>query len=99
MPTKVRRTIRWLRRHYPTRTPVIVKAVKNQPGLHGVCEIGDGRALIKLTLSSEQMMRETLIEEWCHVLRTDCPLPVGDDHDALFWAILGQVTKHWRGEI
>lgn len=68
------------------------------PGLHGQCLIGDGRALIRLTEASEQMMKETLLEEWCHVLRHDTPVQCNDDHDSIFWAILGQVTKHWRGE-
>lgn len=43
-------------------------------------------------------MADTLLEEYCHVLRHDCPLPVTDEHDSLFWAILGEVTKQWRGE-
>jgi hypothetical protein len=43
-------------------------------------------------------MAETLIEEYCHLLRHDTPVPIEDDHDAIFWAILGSVTKHWRGE-
>jgi hypothetical protein len=98
MPMTLHKTIRWLRRHYPTRTPVIVRVVKSQPGLCGVALIGEGRALIRLTAASDQMMQETLLEEWCHVLRHDCPLPVDDDHDALFWAIMGAVTKRWRGE-
>lgn len=60
--------------------------------------IGGRRALIRLTAASETMMKETLLEEWAHVLRHECPLPVDDEHDALFWTILGQVTKQWRGE-
>jgi hypothetical protein len=44
------------------------------------------------------MMADTLLEEYCHVLRNDCPIPVEDDHDPLFWAILGAVTNAWRGE-
>lgn len=43
-------------------------------------------------------MKETLIEEWCHVLRNDTPVACTDDHDAIFWAIYGHVCKHWRGE-
>lgn len=94
---KLRSLIRWLRRHYPTRTPVIVR-VGNVPGAHGICAIGDNRALIRLTQGHEQMMKETLLEEWAHVLRHDTPVPCVDDHDAIFWAILGTVTKKWRGE-
>lgn len=94
---KLKALIRWLRKHYPTKTPVIVR-VANVPGSHGVCLIGDGRALIRLTPGSDQMMKETLLEEWCHVLRHDTPVRCVDDHDAAFWAILGTVSMHWRGE-
>ena len=66
--------------------------------MHGVCLIGDGRALIRLASATEQMMKETLLEEYCHVLRHDTPVECTDDHDAIFWAILGEVTKRWRGE-
>jgi hypothetical protein len=90
--------LRWLRRHYPARTPIVVRVVKRQPGLHGLCILGEGRALIRITAASESMMLDTLLEEYCHVLRHDCPLPAKEDHDALFWAILGEVTTTWRGE-
>lgn len=63
-----------------------------------MCLIGDGRALIKISASTDAMMCETLIEEYCHLLRHDTPIPIADDHDAIFWAIMGHVTKHWRGE-
>lgn len=98
MPIKLQKMIRWLRRHFPTTTPVIVRLVPSIPGAHGICLIGDGRALIRLSHSSEQMMKETLIEEWAHVLRHETPVPSDDDHDAIFWAIYGAVCKKWRGE-
>ena len=98
MPIKLRRMVRWLRRHYPPRMPTIVRTVERIPGSHGLCLIGDGRALIRIAASTDPMMMETLIEEWCHVLRTDTPVACTDDHDAIFWAIYGHVTKHWRGE-
>lgn len=103
MPTNAQLTprlkalVRWLRQHFPARTPVIVR-VGNVPGAHGICEIGGDRALIRLTAGHEQMMKETLLEEWAHVLRHDTPVPCDDDHDAIFWAILGAVTKKWRDE-
>jgi hypothetical protein len=44
-------------------------------------------------------MIDTLIEEYAHHLRNETPLPWDHDaHDAIFWAILGHITKHWRGE-
>lgn len=94
---KLKATLRWLRKHYRTATPIIVRVVKSQPGLHGLCLIGDGRALIRITSDSEQVMVDVLLEEYCHVLRSECPVPVEDDHDSIFWALLGQVTMHWRG--
>lgn len=70
----------------------------SEADLHGECLIGEGRALIRIAPSADQLMCETLIEEYCHLLRHDTPVPIADDHDAIFWAILGHVTKHWRGE-
>jgi hypothetical protein len=98
MRTKLPQMIRWLRRHFPTKTPTIVKVVAEIPGAHGICLVGEGRALIRLARSTEPLMKETLIEEWCHVLRHDTPVPCEDDHDQIFWAIYGHVTKAWRGE-
>lgn len=98
MPIKLQRMIRWLRRTYPTKTPVIVRVVNNIPGALGICLIGDGRALIRIALGSEQLMNETLLEEWAHVLRHDTPVECVDDHDAIFWAIYGAICKKWRGE-
>jgi len=95
---RLRRLLRWLRKHYPPRTPTVVRVVAAQPGLHGLCLIGEGRALIRITSSQESSMADTLIEEWCHVLRWDCPVLEQGDHDSIFWAITGQVTVHWRGE-
>lgn len=76
---------------------MIVRVV-SVPGAHGICLICDGRALIRLTPGPEQLMKETLLEEWCHVLRHDTPVHCTDDHDAVFWAILGMVSMKWRGE-
>lgn len=98
MPTKLRRMIRWLKRHYPVTRPVIVRVVPSIPGAHGICLLSEDRALIRLTASSEALMTETLLEEWCHVLRHETPVRVDDEHDGIFWAIYGTVTKSWRGE-
>lgn len=94
----LRRAVRWLRKHYPTRRRTTVKLLEKQPGLHGLCTVSRGRALITITLDTETVMLESLLEEWCHVLRFDSPLPCDDHHDALFWAILGTVTNKWRGQ-
>jgi len=59
---------------------------------------GEKRALIRLTADSDALMTDTLLEEYSHVLRHECPLPIEDEHDAMFWAILAAVTKKWRGE-
>ena len=90
----------WLRRKFPSKKPVIVRVVANQPGLHGIILWNEERALIRITRSTDQMMAETLLEEWAHLLREQCPIPCeeGGDHDALFWAILARITKEWRGE-
>lgn len=77
---------------------MVVRVSNKMPGLHGICLIGDGRALIRIAKASDQMMRETLLEEYCHVLRNDCPIPIEDDHDSIFWAVLGEVTNKWRGQ-
>lgn len=74
-----------------------VRVVQTQPELHGLCLVHDGRALIRISPDTDEVMIESLIEEWCHVLRHGCPLPITADHDALFWAIMGCVTMAWRG--
>jgi hypothetical protein len=76
---------------------VVVRVVVSQPGLHGLCILGDDNALIRLTVSDEQLMIDTLLEEWCHVLRHDTPVTIENEHDAIFWAILGTVTMSFRG--
>jgi hypothetical protein len=104
MPTKrqlsrkLRSAVAWLRRHFPTRTPSTVRVSSQHPDLHGLCLVSNGRAIIRLTPDTETVMIESLIEEHCHVLRHDCPVPIEDEHDALFWAIMAVVTKKWRDE-
>jgi len=96
----LRKTSGWLRRHFPTRTPVRVTIVPNLPGMHGLCHVTAEKATIKISRASEHMMAETLLEEWAHVLRHECPVPYDgdDDHDAVFWSILARITKEYRGE-
>jgi hypothetical protein len=100
MPTQLRRVVRWLRRKFPTNRQVVVRVARHQPGLHGICLLDEERALIRITQGDAQLMSETLLEEWAHVLREDCPVTTiqGDEHDALFWAILARVTHEYRNE-
>jgi len=104
MPTNVpltpilRQAVRWLKKEFPTKMPVTVKLLDKQPGLHGLCKVQRGRATITITLDTDTVMLESLLEEWVHVLRFNCPVPCEDVHDGIFWAILGIVTKKWRGE-
>lgn len=100
MPLMLRKVSRWLRRHFPTRTPVRVRVVASLPGMHGLCHVTGEKANIQISKASEHMMSETLLEEWAHVLRHECPVPYdGDDvHDAVFWSILARITKEYRGE-
>ena len=95
---KMRQAVRWLRKNFPTRAKVTVRLLEDQPGLHGLCQLRRGKALLSITVDSETVMLESLLEEWVHVLRFECPVPCEDDHDSVFWAILGLVTKQWRGE-
>lgn len=81
--------------------PVLVKVIpsKSQPDVHGICLLGDNRALIRISVAEEQVMIDTLLEEWAHVLREESPIPYGEDaHDQLFWAILAAITMAYRGE-
>lgn len=80
---------------------VLIKVVdpESQPDLHGVCILGQGRALIRISRAEETMMIDTLLEEWAHVLREESPIPYGEDaHDQMFWALLAAITKQFRGE-
>lgn len=97
LSTKLKKVVRWLRKTYPARRPVVVRVVARQDGLHGLCLIDEERALIRLTEQDEQLMIDTLMEEWVHVLRHDTPVTVEAEHDAIFWAILGTVTMSFRG--
>lgn len=67
----------------------------SHPDLHGLCVIENDRAVIRITSDSEQVMEESLMHEWCHVLRNECPVPWQSDHDSLYWAIYGQVSEQW----
>lgn len=99
MPTKMRSMIRWLRRHFPVRTPVVVRVARRMPEHNGYCLFYGDRALIRIAAATEQVMEDTLLEEWSHLVRYEVGVPVedNDEHDAIFWAILGAITKKWRG--
>ena len=95
---RLRLVLRWLRRNFPADTPIVVRLHATLKDCHGACLIGDGRALIRITCDTEQVMVDTLIHEYCHVLRHECPLPWKGDHDSLYWAIFGDVSQKWWGE-
>lgn len=98
---RTKRVIRWLRKHYPSRKKVRVRVSPNDDRCdwYGLCVYDDTTALIKLRHETPPDTEiETLIEEWTHVLRTECPVPIEDDHDALFWAIYATIIKKFRGE-
>jgi hypothetical protein len=64
---------------------------------HGYALIGDTHATIRLSVGPHAVMEETLLEEYAHVVRHESPVPVKEEHDSIFWAILGQITMHYRG--
>ena len=94
---RVRQVLRWLRRHYPLRVKVTVRSV-HQPDLHGSVLYDERSALIRLSPDKDAIMVESLVEEWSHLARAECPIPIIDDHDALFWAIYGAISLKMRGE-
>jgi len=103
MPTskhsrKIAQAKRWLKKHFPLKTPIRIIVVDELPECHGICLLGGGRALIKIKRASPEFMCEVLLEEYAHVAREECPIPSNEDHDPLFWAVLAAITKQWRGE-
>lgn len=95
---KINLAKRWLRRRFPLKTPIRVMVVSELPECHGICLLGEGKALIKIKKASPEFMCEVLLEEYAHVAREECPIPSHEDHDQIFWAILAAITKEWRGE-
>lgn len=94
---KVRRLLRWLRVRYPSHTPVVVRSCRSLKDCHGICVMGEGRAIIRLSESDPDTVQcDTLLEEWSHLKRWDAQIKCNDDHDQIFWAILGQITNEWR---
>jgi hypothetical protein len=97
LTTKLRKAVRFLRRNFPPKGRVRVQLVDKIDGLHGYCETSASSTLIRIAADDcEEMMNETLIEEWTHMIREGVPVPVEDDHDQIFWAILGKITMAWR---
>ena len=98
---KLRSAVRWLRRHYPVGRPVVVRLVPptKAEDWDGLCVYDEERVYIKLRAGlSDGQTIETLLEEWSHALRSECPIKIKDEHDSLFWAIYAQLQVHWRGE-
>lgn len=73
-----------------------VQAVDKLDGLHGCCWNSGKQYVIQVATDTPEMMNETLIEEWTHMIREEMSVPVEDDHDSIFWAILGTITMAWR---
>lgn len=103
MPLNLRRLSRWLRRHYPTRHRVTIRVYDANRlsqlygPVHGFVQIGEDCATIRLASGPPAMMAETLLEEYAHVVRHETPVPVTQEHDSIFWAILGTITMQYRG--
>lgn len=66
-------------------------------GHHGYALIHDDHAVIRIAAGPQAVMEETLLEEMAHLIRHEVPIPVKEEHDSIFWAILGQITMHYRG--
>lgn len=101
LTARLRRAARWLRRHYPTNKRVTIRAVASERAKDylGITYYDDESALIRIRTGGDEHSRcETLIEEWSHVLRSECPISDDGDHDELFWAIYARIIGHWRGE-
>ena len=101
MPTKsLTKLARWLRVTFPIKAKVRIRTVKPHPDLHGETSFFEDRVEIRISKGNFDQMQESLIEEWCHCLRNETPVSwkQGDDHDAIFWAILGVVTMRYREE-
>lgn len=98
MPTQsLTSLMRWLRKHFPTKAKIRVRTVKPHPDLHGETSFYGAEAVIRISRASLSQMEESLLEEWSHCLRAETPVPWDDnDHDAIFWAILGAVTMKYR---
>lgn len=103
MPTSLRTLSRWLRKHYPIKRRLTIR-VYDSPRMvrlcghvHGFAHIEEKRAVVRIALAPIALMEETLLEEYAHLVRHETPVPVTKEHDSIFWAILGQITMHYRG--
>lgn len=96
------RTKRWLRGTYPLPFRCRVQVVKAAviPGCLGEFRWLGDRGLIRIRAeSSESLKAETLLEEHAHAIRHAVPMQVdyeGEPHDAVFWAIYGELVNKWR---
>lgn len=99
MTTRLRKLSRWLRRNYPLRhkCSIRIRPPGRLPGLHGEMEFLGKRIVIRIAQNTDEVMLETLIEEYAHAIRHECAVPVQNEHDHVFWAIYGTITMHFRG--
>jgi hypothetical protein len=79
--------------------PVTIRVHKEIKELCGCVLIEENlsRALIRLAEDDEQIMCETLMEEWSHIIRHLVHVPIEKEHDMIFWAIYGDVIMKYRG--
>lgn len=107
MPKKKRlklypRTKKWLRHNYPLPWPCRIRLTEENTikGCLGQFLHDGERGLIRICKQSPMPTQaETLIEEYAHALRHALPLGVdyeGEPHDAIFWAIYGELINNWR---
>lgn len=90
-----------MRKNFPTKRPLTVRLLDPDSceDWDGLCVYDEHRVLIRLRdTKNDGMMVETLLEEWSHALRTECPVRIKDEHDQIFWSILATITVDWRGE-
>tara|TARA_B000000557_G_C20456525_1_gene309482 strand:+ start:184 stop:507 length:324 start_codon:yes stop_codon:yes gene_type:complete len=98
---KLKSVLRWLRRHYPVKRPVRVRIVPPSKAgdWDGLCTYDKKSVYIQLRAGlTDGEAAETLLEEWSHALRSECPLQIEDEHDQLFWAIYSKLQMHYRDE-
>lgn len=98
------RTKKWLRSMYPVPFRVRVCTLPgDHPKMFGCAgwfiPNDEGVSLIYVAVGIDEVMAETLIEEWSHALRHAMPLTVdyeGEAHDEHFWVTYGRITNAWR---
>lgn len=97
--------VRWLRRRFPSDIPVRVRLSppERMPAKHfGFCVFDDetGRAVLDVADNQNEIQtRESLFEEWAHVLRFHLHR-IGEPpwHDALYGVLFTLLKDAWDKE-